>query len=439
MRALPLTKGFTKMNQPLILHAPEAPVVEIDATGITARNVRLQDRPAAEFLSSFEEEHRGNVLIQGAILGLHSLQAGVSNGTVIAMTDQVQAAAKAAGDHVDAATQAMQRTITTIVERYCAEDGVIATNLRKVGSEVLDPDKAETLVRLRERIGKDIQLVFEPLARQLKETVNVNDETKPFGQMAREIRVVRESLTAIKSQLDGQAALVAAGRGNANYVGRSLEDFCLGVLGEVAAHQGETLEDVRNAPGLIERSKAGDHVTTIDGRFTPGATVKVAIEDKNRQKATLTGLLRELDGAMANRGADVGLGVLVNPNAPPIFYQHNKVVVNLSDFGSSRADYGLYAELLRVGYDMARFTGIAAARNAHHEPAIDLHAIDKDVDDLSKIAGMFSTLKDNHTRIESAVGNARETAEKIREQLVASASCLRTRITEALKDDAQAA
>ena len=415
------------------------PTLSIDEIGIVVQSLRIEDPTAVHYLKTLEESQRLEMFTQAAILGLHCLQAGIGNGTVIAMTDQVQAAAKAAGDHVNAATQTMQRTIEMLVTRYCAEDGVLATNFRKVGSEAFDPDKAASLVQFRKRISSDMQLVFEPLAKQLKDTVNVNDETKPFGQMVREVRNMSQMLAGVKTHLDNQATMAASARGNANYVGRSLEEFTLQVLGEMAAHQGEALEDVRNVPGLIERSKAGDHVVTIDGRLTPGATVKVAIEDKNRKNGTPTALLTELDRAIANRGADVALGVLVNSNAPPLFYQANKVLVNLAEFGSPGADYGLYAEFLRVGYDMARFMGIMSARSAHQEPTIDLHAIKNDIDDLSKVAGKFSTLKDNHTRIETAVTNARATADEIREQLVATGSRLRKRILDALKRTEEAA
>ena len=262
--------------------------------------------------------------------------------------------------------------------------------------------------------------------------MNVNDPNQPFGAMARDIKVTLESLVAINAKLDNQTALATMARGNPHTVGRSLEDFTLQTLGAVAACQGETLEDVREMAGLVERSKAGDIVATIDGRFTPGATVKVVIEDKNRRSATATGLLTDLDRAMANRGANVALGIMVNPNAPPIFYQGKKVLVNLSEFGTPAADYVLYAELLRVGYDMARFMGITAARTAHQEPAIDLHAINTDADDMIRIAGKFSVLKDNHTRIETAVKTARETSDEIRQEIVVTATRLRKRISDAL-------
>ena len=417
-----------------------APAIEIDETGITVNYLRIEDPTAREYLATFEEAQRAEVVGQAASLGLRCLQAGISNGSVIAMTDQLQTAAKAATENVNAATQTLERSLKALVDRYCSEDGVLANNLRKIGGEALDPDKAEMVVRLRERIAKDMQIVFEPLAKQLRDTVNVNDPNQPFGAMARDIKATLESLVAINTKIDHQSALVAMARGNPHTVGRSLEDFTLQTLGEVAAYQGETLEDVRDVPGLVERSKAGDIVSTIDGRFTPGATVKVVIEDKNRRSATATGLLTELDRAMANRGASVALGIMVNPNAPPIFYQGKKVLVNLSEFGTPAADYGLYAELLRVGYDMARFMGIAAARVAHLEPTIDLEAINGDTDNLIRIAGKFSNLKDNHTRIETAVKNARETADEIRQEIVVTATRLRKRITDTLKQaDAEAA
>ncbi len=417
------------MNDP----REEAPAVILDETAIYINGVRIEDRASRQFIAGVPEQQRVDTIVRATLLGIHLLETSSANGTVIAMTDQVQAAAKAAGEHVNNATQAMQRTLQMIVDRYCAEDGVLAQNLKKVGGEALDPDKAETLVKLRERIGKDIRLVFEPLAKQLTDTCNVNDETKPFGAMAREIKGVRESLTTIQTHLHNQAAITTAGRGNANLVGRSLENFVLETLGAVAAHQGEVLEDVRDVNGLIERSKAGDMVTQIDGRLTPGSAAKIVIEAKNRQKATTTSLLNELGRAMTNRGATVGLGVLVNATAPPVFYQNNTVIVNLPDFGSPAADHGVYAELLRIGYDMARFMGIQAARHVKDEPVVDLRALMGDIDELAKATKTFSTLKDNHTRIESAVNNARTTADQMKDEFIAIGAALRKRIADALK------
>ena len=136
-----------------------APAIEIDETGITVHHLRIEYPTARQYLTTFEEAQRAEVVGQAASLGLRCLQAGISNGSVIAMTDQLQTAAKAASENVNAATQTLERSLKALVDRYCSEDGVLANNLRKIGGEALDPDNAEMVVRLRERISKDMQIV----------------------------------------------------------------------------------------------------------------------------------------------------------------------------------------------------------------------------------------------------------------------------------------
>jgi hypothetical protein len=137
-------------------------------------------------------------------------------------------------------------------------------------------------------------------------------------------------------------------------------------------------------------------------------------------------LVADLKKAMKNRQADVGLGILTNSAATcgPIFHQDDIVIVCLPEFGDSAVDHRLYEELVALGYEMARFLAIRSLVSPLAE-FVDLARLTECVDELRAASQRFATLKDNHTRIVTAVQTAKDTAETIRDAVLAAGSKLK--------------
>lgn len=392
--------------------------------------IYTNDPFAFDFLKGVAETERPAVVTAALISGLRGMAAANGNASIIAMADQVQAAATSAGQHVKAATDAMDQTVKKLVEQFFGPRGKLIEGVEKAGEKAFNPEN-EHIAKLRRDFAKAAEQAMQPVLKQITSVVNINDEKQPLGAMNRQIREISSAMVEIKTHLGNQAQISAAARRDPIASGRSLEECFANKVGPIASLQGETLEDVRSESGNIERCKAGDFLATVSTNLTHGHPCKVVIESKNRQGESLTALLNELGKAMKNRGADAALGILTNPTAKcgPIFHQNNMVVVSLVDFGTQGADNRLHEELIAVGYEMARFIAIRSVA-APQVDSIDLDRLNECIADLQSASQKFSTLKDNHTRIVSAVDNARATADTIKDLVLSAGSKLRTVIAE---------
>lgn len=403
--------------------------VSVSNQALTA-NIYTNDPFAVEYVSDLPEEDRPAVTTAALVSGLRGMAAANGNASIIAMTDQVQAAATAAGQHVKNATDAMDQTVRQLVEQFFGPEGQLIRGVETAGVKAFDPENAH-LAKLRRDFAKAAELAIQPALKQIASTVNINDEKQPLGLIHRQVRELTAVMVEIKTNLINQAQIIAASRRDPVVAGRSLEDFVANKVGPIASARNEVLDDVRNESGNIERCKAGDLRSPINTHLTQGQPCSIVIEAKNRKDKSLGALMLELGKAMKNRGADAALGILTNPAAKcgPIFHQDNLVIVSLPEFGDPGADHRLYEEIVAIGYEMARFVAIRSVIVPKVE-SVDLSRMTECVAELRTAVQRFSTLKDNHTRIVSAVETARSTAESIREAVLDAGSKLKGLIDE---------
>jgi hypothetical protein len=403
---------------------PIRTTVSIDGE-VLAATIYTNDPFSRDYLEGVSESERPAVATAAFVSGLRGMAAANGNASIIAMSDQVQAAANAAGQHVKNATDAMNQTIRQLAEQFFGPGGKLITGIETAGAKAFDPQN-EHVLKLRREFANAALQAIQPALTQIVNTANINDEQQPLGLINRQVRDIASAVIEIKTNLANQAQIAAAVRRDPTFAGRSLEDFFYSKVAPFAAAQGEVLEDVRNETGNIERCKAGDFRTAINTQLTQGQHAAVAVEAKNRRGVSATALMHELERATKNRGCDSALGILTNPTSKfgAILHQRNAVIVSLPDFGDSAADYRLYEELVVIGYEMARFIAIHSVLVPNAE-SVDLEKLGQCVAELRAAVQRFSVLKDNHTRIVTAVDTARMTADSIRDSVLAIGTKLR--------------
>jgi hypothetical protein len=399
--------------------------------GILHSHVATEDDFAAAYQRDVvREEDRVTTHNMALSAGYRALAAVRADGGLLNLSERLSGSVAAAATHSLSVAKALEEKIGGIAESYLANDGSFVKSFEKLAKSVgvqFDPN-SEPMQKLREKMKHDYATQAKAAVDEVKALMNLADETSPVAKMHRDILSANVMMAQIKTQLDGFTALQQARRAPARAAGRALEDFVNDVIAPLASAHGETFDDVRDVPSKSNgRSKVGDFLTTLDGRLTRGTVAKLVIEAKNRKSGTVSALLRELDEAMAARGANTAIGILTNPNAKCrsiTAYDGNKIIICLPGFGAPDCDYEHFAVLVELGYQYGRLLAVARVTMMPTE-SLDAQAIIDGVDEIEKSVKSFKELADNHTRIVTAVETAKATAIGIRDGVHAATKALR--------------
>jgi hypothetical protein len=355
-----------------------------------------------------------------------------TNGTVTAVTDQLKSAADSTRLDLTDAAAAVKKTIGEAAALHYKTLEKQTNDAAHMLINGLDPEKSAVVQKLLHQLLQKAQVAGNTMAAEILKLMNVNDPDSTMGAMDRKLTALGTDVTKIQAQIEAQYRAVRA-RAKSAAKGEDLEDFVGEVLGPIAAHQGESFERCGNEVGLLDRCKVGDYVTVLDQSRTRGQIARVVIEAKNRPTFKVPKLLEEMRKAQENRGAATSLGVLTNPevarvNRPIAVYNNTQVIVSLPDFGEPDADRDYFAAILAAAYDLARLL-VLTQLDAPVIETVDLDRITAHVNQIAASSLAFSDLKENHTKINSAVETAKATAAKIKSGIDQAVQGLRDAIS----------
>lgn len=403
---------------------PWQPKVEKTASGFRVQ-VAVTDPLVTQYLDALPEGARLGSSESALDIGFRVLISQRGEATVVHLTDQMEAAAKAVTDLLGAAGEGHARQLNLIAATYLGEDGALTKAMNAVAKDfvgLLDPNASPAVRALREAILSDLMKPSQALIKEIKDVMNVNDDASAVGILDKKISALTTALAALTAKVEDAMTLAVAKRRDPAHAGATLEDFFFAVVSPMAQSCSDMLEDTRIVAGAIEGCKTGDYTTTLDSRVVNGQGARIASEAKNRVSVTLSKLAAELDVAMRNRHAVVGFGILTNPRAStePTITIHggNKVIVCLPGFGTSACDPEIVEVFLRAGYQTARTLAILLTVNEPQEVAVDLAALQGSCDQISAIVKSYPTLQAAHTRIHTAVKNAEELTDDMKSALL---------------------
>jgi hypothetical protein len=175
-------------------------------------------------------------------------------------------------------------------------------------------------------LAKVDRLLEEAGKRQVdavKRVVDPDNPESPLGrhrhEIVRAVKEVGENMSKAVTEVSEKIAVTTVRAELAERTaskGFAFEDLVHEALSRVAVAHGDLAEQVGTVPG-VAGNKAGDEVVTLCLDDTRGTTARYVLELKDRklgQKATF----EELDRAMANREASVGIAVFSRAELAPI-------------------------------------------------------------------------------------------------------------------------
>lgn len=364
--------------------------------------LRAVDASVVDYYAAMDAHNRPAAAEQAFVLGSRALAAAGGSATMCALDERLQAAVASAAARLTDVPVLIGRHVDGLCAQYFGRDGRVASELGE---------------SLRDTVGVDVRRrvtdALEPIVRAL----NVNDSAGPLGAIASALREVRCGQIELRASIEGAFAAQRQ-RSISVHKGYDLEDVVETCVGELAGRLGDRFENCSCETGALHHSKVGDFVSIVDGSVTRGADARIVIEAKTAA-ITVKRLCDQLDVAMENRDAIVGIGVLTNPKVttrPIALYGPSRIIVYLPSFGDPAADVEYHRTLLELAYSAARIQAAALVQAAPAE-TLDAAVVGEHVERLDVAAKRFGELKRNFTAIEAGVRVARQTADSIRAEI----------------------
>ena len=415
--------------------------IRIAKNSVTLENVVVTDTPTVALVTAAPSDDRLGVVL--SLIQLGSRVQSFANDQLAATTvcDQIEASADSVGKLLSSITKTTQSRIDETIASVFGANGKPGTFTQNLGAQLkvieaqlsaqLDPQKATSITgQLREALRQDSKHMLE----QLRAQTNLADPASPFGVLKCEIDAKLKGLdeklnTFVTQQAVHSAITTEKVRGTQK--GADFEEVLHLVLGRVCRPRRDKVERTGNERGLAGASKCGDFVVEINPQEARASGLRIVIEAKN-DSTKQRDLLRELDSAMENRGAQFAIGISTYPgllppgSIPVVFPEPNKALVYVPDFALDSPDFeALYIE---VALDVAR--AIAIATRESQPCKIDIGSFTKQIDAAigalgrfseirKRLTGITNTTKEADTLIETIRGDVRSALQSIRDALAA--------------------
>jgi hypothetical protein len=379
-----------------------SPYVRCQTDAVLVDRLRVGDPATVDYFATMPPDKRSAAAQEAFVLGARALAAAGGSATMSALDERLHAAVASASARLSDVPALIGRHVDSLCERYFGRGGYLATQLGESLRDVVAAD-----------VRKRVIDALEPVSRAL----NVNDASGPLGSIAAALRDVRCGQIELRTSIEGAFAAQRQ-RSVSVHKGYDLEDTIELYVGEQASRLGDRFENCSRETGALHNCKIGDFVSIVDGSVSHGPDARIVIEAKSAA-VSVKKLCDELDAAMANRNAVVGIGVLVNPKSasrPIALYGPARIVVHLPAFGDPSCDIEYHRTLLELAYSAARVQAAALIQAAPAE-SLDPTLVGEHVDRIDAAVRRFSELKRNFTAIESAVRQARQTAESVRGEI----------------------
>lgn len=352
----------------------------------------------AEDEEALQREHK-ELLVRALKIGVVALQRAQTRVDLDVIRREFDAWKIQVQDCLDDIFREDQGKLALALSSYLGEGGKL--------EDLFDPGRRESAIG---RIQAIFDEHFEGDGAKFARLLDCSEPGSPLGKLQdvleKRFKAVDERLTSLREQLAGKEARKEE-RELAPAKGFDFEDLLHLILDQAAKPLRDTVALV-STQTTDGRAKKGDLLIEVSEAATDGQEACILIEAKRESKSIegKTGILQEMEQAMANRQAQFAIAVFsddVCPNSVGRLraYPKNRIICSIAPDGSDSL-------ALEVAYQLARTELCWQLR--HEGRGIDQTRVAEAIRHASEKLGQFKGLKQNAT-------NLITTAEGIRQQL----------------------
>ena len=290
-------------------------------------------------------------------------------------------------------------TRTSAMSRALAEFSAVQTSI----AGVVDPARADSHVA---GLLRSLATMLGPggeLEARLRAAFDPATEDSGLASFRRDMEHRFTELRELLAEQRGRREEAAAGTRK----GFDFEDVVEDRLRRLARPRGALVTRTSDQTGTISECLVGDFVVLLENG------TRLVVEAKNAARVSLDGsggILAELDRAMANRAADIG------------------ICVSATDaFPSEVGPFGVYGDRILVVDDgegamlevAFRWATLLAAQTGRAGGQVDVHELREHADRLRRLTRTFSTHRRALTDSIEAIGRVRDGYDELRKDMIA--------------------
>lgn len=381
-------------------------MIEVDTNRLVITDLSIFDSDVVRFFADIQAEDEKalqdkykRLLTRALKIGIVALQRAQTRVDLDLIRREFDAWKIEVEDCLDEIFREDQGKLALALSNYLGEGGKL--------EDLFDPDRRESAIG---RIQAIFDAHFEGDGAKFARLLDCTEPDSPIRKLRdaleKRFKEVEVQLKSLEKQLAARQARKEE-RELAPGKGFDFEDLLHPILSEAAKPFRDTVVAVGTEP-TAGRAKKGDLLIEVSEAGVDGDTPRILIEAKRESKPVggKTGILREMEQAMADRQAGFAIGVFSDDACPDSVgrlraYPNNRIICSIAPDGSDSL-------ALEVAYQLARAELCWQLR--HQGRGIDEARVAESIRHASEKLGQFKGLKQNATSLIT-------TAESMRGQL----------------------
>jgi hypothetical protein len=409
----------------------DAPSIHVDDGNLYISNFTETDAAVVRVIG--EAEDRAAALHRILALGAHVSQVTTETASKLDLSNTIEQLTSSVEETVDKAVEGIAATAKGLLD---GEDGQLPRALAEFRGqfeamlgESFNPDSKKSIISKFEQV---MQTAAEEQTRRMNRALDPHAPDSLVGRLRddliktvkEETAGVAERVAEVKEVIKSAAAASEATKAMFDKTalkGFRFEDILHELINNQAAQYGDVATQVGKEHGALGTLQ-GDEVLTINPEDTRGVTANIVWEAKTTRLG-LRKILGELETAMENRDASVGIAVFGNVDTAPVKvpfvpYGERAVLVIDKDDPDESA--------VRLAYMWARW--VARRRLSENNTAVDIEKIETLISDAIRALQHATQVRKCHTMAKKGIEEAGEHLDTMTREIKSTMDELRSEI-----------
>ena len=284
------------------------------------------------------------------------------------------------------------------------------------------PGKIETVV------ANTVDELTKEFLKEIKKLNDASDVNSPLSKIKDQtIKGVTEPVNELVTVVSGIAevlntnALVQKEADKGTRKGLDFEDQINDLLHSFAIIAGDIVDEVGHKEGISKTGKGkkkGDHVIVVSD--SDGTSSRIVFETKDLiRKQSLNEVNKLLDASCKNRQAKVGIYVSSSISSAPVNSNFARLAPNRYSVVVNKETFDTVA--LEVCYQVARLEALSISRTVKSKKdEIDFVKANKALKNLREQINLIVTIRENMSKAESDMTDARHNVDKLEKNLTSN-------------------